>query len=247
MDTTYTARFQLPDLIERGRANLLKCETFRDGAVAAPSSGTVSVFNADGAAVVDGAAVTVVSSVAQYSVAAATLDGKTLAIGWRVEWALTMPDGVVHSFRNSAALVRARLYPVISDVDIYRRHPDFNPTDSGSVAASGINYQDYIDESWVEIQSKLIERGNRPNLVMSPSSFRLAHLYGSLELICRHFSSTAGDGSRWNALAATYGEKYAGAWRDLNFLYDSDDDGITDDPTRRRAASSSIWLGSGPR
>ncbi len=247
MDTTYTARFQLPDLIERGRDNLIKCHTYRDGAIVAATSGTVSVFDSNGTAVIDAAAVTIASSVAQYNVTASNLSGKSLEIGWSVQWKLTMPDGVVHSFRNSAALVRSRLYPVISDVDIYRRHPDFDPSDAASVATTGINYQNYLDECWVEIQSKLIERGNRPNLIMSPSSFRQVHLYGSLELICRNFSSTAGDGSRWQNLAATYGEKYAAAWRDLNFLYDSDDDGVSDDSTHRRAASASIWLGSGPR
>ena len=244
-DTLYSARFELPDLIERGRANVVNCRVYRSGALASPSSGTVSVYNAANFAVIDAAAVTVSGSVAQYSIGSAALASQSLEEGWRVEWALTMPDGVVHTFRNDAALVRARLYPVCTDVDIFRRHPDFDPSDAASVAIAGINYQSYLDESWVEIQQGLIARGNRPNLVMSPSSLRFVHLYASLELICRHFSSTSGDGSRWVSLADVYAQKTATAWTGLNFLYDSDDDGQADDPATRRSGLASIWLGSG--
>lgn len=246
-DTAYSARFELPDLIERGRANVVNCRVYRSGALAAPSSGTVSVYNASNTAVVAAAAVTVSGSVAEYSISAGVLASESLEEGWRIEWALTMPDGVVHTFRNDAACVRARLYAVCTDADIYRRHPDFDPSDAASVAAAGINYQEYLDESWIEIQQGLIARGNRPNLVMSPSALRFVHLYSTLELICRHFSSTSGDGSRWSSLADVYGHKTATAWAALNFLYDSDDDGQADDPSVRRAGLSSVWLGSGAR
>ena len=249
-DTAYTARFEIPDLIERGRDNLLKCWTYHNGTLSEPSSGTVSIYDASNTAIVSAAAVTIAGAppkTAQYNLTAATLSGLSLEEGWRVEWALTMADGVVHTFRNDAALVRARLYPVVTDADLFRRHPDFDPADAASVAVAGINYQEYIDEAWIEIQQQLIARGNRPNLVMSPSSLRFVHLYAVLELVCRHFSSTAGDGSRWAELAEVYGQKTAAAWAGLNFLYDTDDDGQADDPQSRRTGHASIWLGSGAR
>ena len=247
MDTTYTARFEIPDLIARGRTNLLKCPTYRSGALAAPSSGTVSIYAASNEAIISAAAVTISGSIAQYSLTSGTLSGRSVEEGWRVEWALTMPDGVVHTFRNDGALVRARLDPVITDADIFRRHPDFDPADTASVVSAGTDYQDHLDEAWIEIQLSLISRGNRPNLIISPSALRLLHLYSALELICRNFSSSSGDGSRWIALSETYREKARSAWGDLNFVYDSDDDGSADDSDRRRAVSSSIWLGSGLR
>ena len=47
-DTQYTARFSLPELIERGRDELIKCMVYLSGALVAPSSGTVTVRNASG-------------------------------------------------------------------------------------------------------------------------------------------------------------------------------------------------------
>ena len=62
-DTTYTARFMLPDLIERGRNEVIKCQVYHNGALVAPSSGTVSVYDPSNTAKVDGASVTIASSV----------------------------------------------------------------------------------------------------------------------------------------------------------------------------------------
>ena len=238
-DTLYSARFLSPTLIERGRDNLVKAAVYRSGALAAPSSGTVTVYES-GTAIVDGAAVTVSGSIAQYTITAATIASLALDDGWRIEWSLVMPDGVTHVFRNDAALCRRRLYPVVSDLDLFRSHPDLDPSHSASLVASGTNFQDFLDEAWAIIQLRLLNRGNRPNLVMSPSSFRGVHLYMTLELVFRHFATTAGDG-KWEALASSYQDKADQSWSDLNFLYDSDDDGKIDDPSKRRSAASSIW------
>ena len=240
-DTVYTARFLLPELIERGRDNLIKAPIYRSGALAAPSSGTVSVYDDGSTAVVSAASVTVSGSVAQYTLSAATVASEPFGAGWRVEWALVMPDGVTHTFRNDAALIRRRLYPVVSDADLFRRHPDLDPGDSASLVASGTDYQDFLDEAWATIETKLINMGQRPWLVMSPSAFRDLHIYSTLELIMVHFATTAGD-SKWQQLADTYAMKAERAWSDLNFLYDADDDGQIDDDNKRRSAVSTVWL-----
>lgn len=240
-DTIYTARLPLPELIEQGRDNAVECAVWRDGALAAPSSGTVSLYNSSNTAIVDGASVTVTGSIATYTVTAATVADQALEEGYRIEWALTMPDGVVHTFRNDAALVRARLYPVVTASDLYRRHPDLDPSNAASLVASGTTHQDALDEAWVEIQLRLIGKGNRPNLVMSPSSTRLLHLYLTLEMVFRDFSTTSGEG-KWESLALSYQSKAEAAWHDLGFLYDEGDDGAVDDPQVRRTATPSIWL-----
>ena len=239
-DTNYTARFEIPDLIERGRDNLLRCRVYRSGALVAPTSGAVSVYDGSGSAVVTAAAVSVSGDVAEYSLTNATTTCMDLEEGWRVSWALAMPDGVTHTFRNDGALVRRRLYPVVTDADLFRLHPDLDPGNSAALVPAGTDYQIHLDEAWIDIQLRLINQGNRPNLVMSPSSFRALHLSSTLELVFRHFATTAGDG-KWAALAETFAGKASRAWDALNFLYDSDDDGEADS-LRRRSGRASVWL-----
>jgi len=241
-DTNYTARFLLPEQIERGRANALECAVYRDGALITPSAGTVSVYDGGGTALVDGDSVTIASSRATYSLLAATIASSDLGEGWRVEWALDMPDGVTHPFRNDAALVRTRLYPVVTDADLFRWHPDLDPTASASLAKTGATYQVFLDEAWTTIQLRLINRGNRPNLITSPSALRELHLMMTLELVFRHLSTTGGPGGKWAEMASDYAGKTRNAWSELRFLYDDDDDGEVSDPHQRRAGQASFWL-----
>lgn len=238
-DTLYSARFIGPELIERDRANLLKAPIYRSGALVAPASGTVSIYDSGGSAIVDAAAVTVSASVAQYSLASATVSAKNFGSGWRIEWSLAMPDSVTHTFRRSAALVRRALYPVITDTDLTELHSDLSTLRPANLTS----YQQYIDSAWHDIIDMLINAGNFPYLVMEPSAFRRVHLYKTIEIISRDFSTSFGDGSKWDGLADVYEMKFDKSWGKLNFIYDSDDDGEPD--SRKRPASPVMWLGIG--
>ena len=238
-DTIYSFRMFGPECIERGRDNLVQAPIYLAGALAAPSSGTVSIFDASNTAIVDAAAVTVADSIAGYNVTAATIASKALSEDWRIEWALLMPDGVVHTFRRGAALVRRRLYPVATDLDLLALHSDLTALRPANLTS----YQDYLDTAGKDIIDMLREVGNFPNLIMSPSAFRRAHVYLTLELISRDFSTSFGDGSKWDLLADTYSAKFEAAYGRLNFQYDVSDDGQADE--RHRAAAPAIWLGIG--
>ena len=173
--THYSARFLSPDLLERERDNALSCPVYSGGALVPPASGTVTVQDQSGEAIVDGAAVTITGDVATYTVTAATLpDTVSFAEGWMVEWAL-VASGITRAFRNDAALVRNALYPVVTDIDLFRRVSALDPNGNDPIT-SLTDFQDYLDEAWATIQNRLIARGNRPNLIMSPSSFREAHV-----------------------------------------------------------------------
>jgi hypothetical protein len=242
-DTThYTARFLMPDLLERARANALRCPIYNAGAVVAPDAdGTITIYDASKTAIVDAQPAPLVGGIASYTVPSATLPATmSLGLGWRMEWSLTIA-GTPRVFPNDAALVRERLYPVVTDADLFRRHPDLDPAASAALVSSGTNYQDFLDESWAWIQSRLLELENRPNLVMSPSSFREVHLLRALELVFRHFSTTAGDGT-WEGLADSYENQVGSAWGRLNFIYDSDDSGQADNAQRRRPARRTTML-----
>lgn len=242
-DTLYSARFTLPTFIERGRDNVIKCAVYRDGALVAPSSGTVTVYDEDRAAVVSAAAVTVSGSVAQYTVTDATTTGVSLDDGWQVEWALAMPDGVTHTFRNDGALVRAALYPVLTDADLYRRVSSLDPSGS-DVITNATTYQDYRDETWTAVQLRLIALGNRPNLVISPTALREAHLLLTLAYIFEDLSTRLNEA--YEGRAEMYRRHYDQEFKRLSFKYDVDDDGQADAGSRRNAYPT-VWAGSGVR
>ena len=232
-----SGRLLAPDLIERGVDQLIRCPVYQDGALVAPASGTVDVIDSSGVKQVDGAAVTITANIAQFTILAAVTASLSLAKGWRVEWALTI-TGDVHTFRNDAALVRRNLYPVLTDADLFRRVSALDPTNA-TVIHSLSDFQDYRDEAWAEITSRLVGRGNRPNLVMSPSSFRTVHMYLTLALIFDDFSTRLNDAYREHS--DFYRHEYREAWGDLAFFYDPDDSGSADSTTTRRAAVPSVW------
>lgn len=238
--TEYAPHFTLPELLEQRRDNTVRCPVYRDGALVGPTQvgSSVTVYNAVDAKVVDAAAVSVSGDVAEYTIPAATLGAQQRGEGWRVEWSLVMPDGHVHIFRNEAALVKRLLYPVVSDIDLFRRVSALDPNGSDPLSTVD-DYQDYLDEAWTEIQLQLISEGNRPNLVMSPSALREVHLTLTLALIFDDFATRLNPA--WAERAADFREQHRAAWKRLRFEYDADDDGVADS-RRRRSGSATTWL-----
>lgn len=243
-ETLYTARFRAPDMIQRGVVQVITCPTFRLGVVQTPTSGTVSVFRADQTAVVSAQPVTIPpGGVATFSIGSGSTSSLALEEGWLIEWSLLMPDGVVHVFRQDAALVRRELSPVVTDADLIRRHSDLPQLLPSGVAS----YQDPLDEAWATIMLRLIAQGRRPYLVMSPSALRDVHLMLTLHIIFMDFQTSAGDSSRWQALADYYRAAYAEAYGQLSFVYDESDTNKVD-ASARKAGVSQVWLnGRGQR
>lgn len=239
-DTVYTARFAGPELLEQGRDQVIKCPVYRAGALVEPDSGVVSVFSADGTAVVSSGVVSVVADVATYTVASSLLAGLTLEESWRVEWSLDMPDGVTHTFRRSAALCRRSLYPVITDADLYRRHSDLE-----ALLPSGLtSYQDYIDDAWEELLHDVRQQGSLPQLVAAPEDFRYAHLFRTLALIFEDFEVTGAGDAKWTKLAEANRKRADTAFGRLSLKYDSDEDGVIDEERRPLASTTFLTEGS---
>jgi hypothetical protein len=244
-ETLYTARFRAPDTIQRGTNQTIECPTYRLGVVATPTSGTVSVYKADQTAVVSAAVVTIApGSWAKYTILAGVTSPLQLEEGWLIEWTLIMPDGLPHTFRQDAALVRRELAPVVTDADLIRRHSDLPQL----LASGSTTYQDYLDEAWATIMLRVIANGRRPYLVISPSAFRDVHLHYTLHLIFLDFQTSAGDGGRWQALADYYRAAYTESYGQLSFVYDESDTNKVD-ATKRKSGTSQVWLngrGGGP-
>jgi hypothetical protein len=233
----YTARHDVPDLLQRGRSTTLQCRVYRSGALVEPSAGTVSVYDSSGTAVVSAASVTVTSGVAQYAVSGATTSSLEPSSGWRVEWVLTMPDGVDHTVVNDAALCRAVPHPVVTEATLYQRVPALDPQHPACLTAHP-DYTAQLDEAWTQVQLRLLQDERRVELVLSPSSLREVHTLLTLALV---FEDLAGRLNPAHAeQARMYRQQYEAAWSRLDLrVYDTDDDGQGD---ARVSGRGSVWV-----
>lgn len=244
-DTLYQARFQTIEQIERGKDQTLRVEVYDAGALVAPNDGAVTVTDASGNVVVPAAAVTIAANVATYELVAADTTDLPLGEGWRIEWALEMPDGTVRMLRQNAALVRSRLLPAASWVDIFRREPGLDPSADHPIHSLAIEELDpYLDEAWTQIEARLRANGRRPWLIMSPESLREVLILGTLALIYQSFVTRLKPA--YAEIAAMYRQMLTDAWATVRFDYDADNDGRTDGGSfpEQIGGQTSVWLGS---
>lgn len=239
----YSARLPLPFAIERGRANLLQCPVYRNGALSAPTSGTFTLRDPGGVEIVSAGAVTVTGSIAERSIASALLTGSPYGAGWTTEWALLMGDSVVHTFRCGAQLVRVAPHPVVTDADLFRRSSALNPSGAAPITSLS-HFQDYIDEAWVEISRRLLEGGHRPWLVVDSTELREPHLLLSLALIYEDLATRLS--SAYLEQGKMFRGQYRDAWSSVRLTVDRSDGttGVSGDP-KRGSQAGGWWLGRG--
>ena len=241
--TRYSTDFRVADLVRRGVTTTLRCALYRGGSLVVPVSGTVSVYDAAGTAIVTAAAVPPADGVATYDLLGTATAGLELQDGWRVSWSLTMPDGVVHVAENNAILCRHVPHCPVSERDIWSRVPSLHPDSSGRISTRR-DYSTTIDDAWVQIQDALIGRGRRHELVVTATQLREVTLLLVLALVFEDLAAGMQDGSAMRLSAADYRRQYAAVWSALSFDYDSDDDGT---PDTRTSAPSTVWLYGGDR
>ena len=242
-DVRYSFRETGTELIEQGRDQTIRCYPYRGGSAATPVSGSVSVYDSGGTAIVDAQAVTVLGDVAIYTIFAAATSSLTLSEGWRVEWSLLMPDTTTRVHRVDAQLVRTRLYPPVAHADLYRKLRSLDPSGDNPLTARA-DYTDELDEAWIEIEDRLVSKGRRPWLVMSPSSFRRVTLNLWVANVLDNLATRLNPA--YTQLAESWRDRYEAAWGELTFQYDADDDGIADGGSTpsRESTSTSVWLTS---
>lgn len=237
-DTQYNPDFELPHLMEQ-RAETIRCAVYRDSALAAftPAGSTVKLFNASGVSVADEQP-SDNAGVAQLVLPAPTMTAQTYGLNWWAEWHLLMPDGVVHMFRNDAALVRARMYPTVNTIQLFRRLRALDPAQADVITRmTAADYQAKLDEVDIEVQLRMLEDDLRPGRVFSPSSLRRVWMSLWISLI---FEDLASRRNEYDVVATTWRQRYEHAYQALTVVYD----GGGGDPTanRRRSARSSLWL-----
>jgi hypothetical protein len=234
--TTYTARFIGPSIMEANNANVVACPVYLDGALVAPDTGTLSIWNAANTLVVNAVSVSVVGDVATYTISAPTLASETNSDGWRLEWTLLFGSETA-TFRTDGSLVHRELYPVVTDADLLRAHTDL----ARRMPSSETSYQDYLDEAWARIESRLVASGKRPWLILSPSALRDVHTYSTLALIFRDFATGGSTSPEWEMMLR-YEALYDASWAQLTFPQADPSTGQDAAPGTRSAGSPTIWL-----
>ena len=236
----YTARVQIPTIIERARSQVVKLEIYRNGSLQAPTAGTYTLTDPSGTAAATGS-ISVSGSIAQYTIGASDIPATVdLGEGWIEEWALTIAS-TVQTFRRPASMVKRALFPVIADVDLTAVYSDLADVRPSSMSS----YQTYIDEAWIEIVNRIRSKGDFEYLIMDPQVLRSPHRDLTLYLIFRDFHSTIGEG-RYLELAQEHREVFESRFRDISYRYDHDHDGEPDDPNKRRALQPVIYTSNAP-
>jgi hypothetical protein len=204
------------------------------------STGTLELFNAAGVVVATEPLTFAPGGIATAAILAATLDAEDFGTGWWAVWSLTVGT-TPFVFRNDAALVRARLHPTVTTIDLFRRLRSLDTADSERITRMSLSdYQDKLDEADIQIQLRLIEIDNRPGRIFSPSAARQAYLSLWIALIFEDLANFENDyqetADRWMA-------RYEAAWNKLTLVYDAGDTGQPD-ANSRRSVNRSVWLTS---
>ena len=237
----YAPRVRIPDVLERGKGFNAELPIYRDGALVAPSSGTFRLADENNNDVISASSVSVVSSVATYSISAGQLPSTlSYSDSYTQYWDLVLPDGETYSFKRPCALAKCALYPVISDLDLEAEYSSID-----NLLGSGLStFQAKIDEAWVRVVQRVRDQGSLTYLIMSPQSLRSAHMNLTLYLIFKDAASVGmGQDSTYMDHAREHLSMYEKDFSTMQFKYDIDQEGAVNEKKR---ASMPILLTSKP-
>lgn len=228
----YSFRNAYPNVLERARQQVSTMECWRSGALVAPTAtgSSYALIGPDGLTKAT-PTVSVTSSIATVTLTAAMLPATlTLGEGYLEEWTLVLADATTRVIRREAALARRAFYPVVVDADLESAYPDLATFRGPAIST----WQTFVDEAWKQIIDRLRAEGHFPYLIMSVTSFREAHKQLALHLIF-NWMYLKQPADRWKTLADDHRRDFALAWGRINFVLDTDHDGLADDDARHSA------------
>tara|TARA_R110000823_G_scaffold114247_5_gene236399 strand:- start:5853 stop:6617 length:765 start_codon:yes stop_codon:yes gene_type:complete len=236
----YSPQIKTIELLERAKSQTTELPIYRDGGLVVPTQVVYTLFKPDQSIHTNAQAGTFPGNIPQYVHAGGDLvSTMPLGEGYMQEWDITI-NTIVYSFRRMCAVVRRRLYPVVSDIDLFSTYKQLSDIMPSSISS----YQDYIDEAWYSMIQRMRQEGSGLEyLVMSSEALRPAHINLSLYYIFRDFHSSLGQSNgRYLDLATEHHRQYKFDWKQINWIYDSGHDGFADDANDRVAKQPVIYL-----
>ena len=231
-----------PDVLQREANNAVELQVYRDGALVAPTSGKVSLLKPDGTYVFQVAALTITSSVASYTILAASLPA-TLDIGriYVLRYELEIASQT-YTVQRICSVARFPMVLPVSDKDLTDgEYPDL----IDQLGDYGTNAQAFLESSKRDVLRELEQQGQWPDIIVSSSDLfepirqlALSKIFG--------FLFNTNDSERSQVLMSLHRERYEKVLKTLTARFDRNDDGLPDD-NGREAVSRSIHPGGAPR
>lgn len=227
----------------RSAALRLTQEVHNGSTVVTPDSATFELVDGAGTSLASGAATIGADGIAYFDLSAAATASAELGDDYLEHWEFTIGSDV-YGFRRDAAIVLRELFPVITDTDVLRGHPelaDIRDEDRTS-------WEEPRAEAWYEILAWLQQTGRRPWLIMSSRVLRDLHLFLTRHIVYRGLSSTPrGDQGAFPQTRDYYWQRYEAARDSLKLeAYDVRETGNMDDAAEDVPAKGNIWLGPAP-
>jgi len=227
-ETVYTYRQSGPDVLQRSRANTVRLEVWRDGALVAPTSAKVSLLRPAGTAIVDEATATISGSVATYTVSAGDLPA-TEPTGqlYTLRWALTI-DGLERTVQRPCTVARFPMVLPVTDDDLTGgEYPDL----VDQLGDYGTTLQSFIEAAKRDVLRELEQCGTWPDIITGPSDLFEPIRQSAYTKVFRFLFST-NDSERSERLMELHRAEYLRVMKDLRLRLDRDDDGLADDEAR---------------
>ncbi len=244
----YTFRKTVPNVLQRGRTQVITLEAYRDGVLVAPTvaGSSFQLLGPDGTAQVGPKDITVVDEIATVQILATEIpddDTTELSELYQGRWALVMPDGTTRTVRREAAIARFLFHPNVADIDLIEgEYPDLL-TFLGD--EHGKTVQPFIDAATRHVLRKLWASGQWPDLMLTSDAFYEPIRQFALFRIFKWLFRLVPGNNRWERLMDHHDSEFNKAWTAFTSRIDYDHDGLADD-RGRRAASTVIHKNAGP-
>ena len=239
----HAIRRHKPALIVRGETTTLTLTLYDigtgepvdlSGAVTGTLKDAAGAIVATGACSISGTG----SSVASFTVAGSTTEGRPFDAYWSLEWDV-IDVGV---YREQAALIRSDVHCPITDQDLLDVAPELYGIQWLDASGDVIPWGRALLASYREFYSRLATVKRWPWKVVNPWAFRSYLIQASLGMT---FASLSTDGNtRYAEIAEAHRVRAELEWSRIQVLYDAAEDGSSG--STQVASQPVVYLGGSP-